>query len=239
MRLHRFYVSQPLGEEVVIEDVPTIKQWLKVFRYTQEDSVILFNGDGTEYVYKLQETSLLRCVLCLIEKNAGVTSPRRSHVYISVIKKDLFELAVEKATEYGITDITPIITDRTEKKHLNYERLKTIIKEASEQSGRNTIPLLHETKTLDEALDSTTALVPHGRVFVATLFGTPLTTLLALKKQGAASEDLAFFVGPEGGWTPREEKHFEDLSLVGVSLAQTTLRAETAAIAVAVVISIL
>jgi hypothetical protein len=46
MRLHRFYVLQPLGEEVVIDDVSLVNQWTKVFRYQLSNFVILFNGNG-------------------------------------------------------------------------------------------------------------------------------------------------------------------------------------------------
>jgi 16S rRNA (uracil1498-N3)-methyltransferase len=238
MRLHRFYVLQPLGEEVVIEDVPTIKQWLKVFRYTQGDSVILFNGDSYEYVYQLQETSQTRCVLTLTEKKQGLISTRKSYLYLTCIKKDLFELVCEKATECGVTDIIPIITDRTEKKHLNEERLRTIIKEASEQSGRGDILTLHPTVTLQDALNDARSLTSIDNIYVATLFGQSLSEKIQASKKEEPSP-LAFFVGPEGGWTPEEESLFEEEQLQRVSLGKTTLRAETAGIAVAVVIPLL
>jgi 16S rRNA (uracil1498-N3)-methyltransferase len=237
MRLHRFYVSQPLGEEVVIEDVPTIKQWLKVFRYTLGDSVIMFNGDGYEYVYELKETSPLRCLLVLIEKKPALLSKRRSYLYLAVIKKDLFELVCEKATECGITDIIPIITERTEKKSLNEERLRTIIKEATEQSGRGDMPTLHETTNLTHALISSQEAVPKNRVYIATLFGKNLKDELQHKHDKASP--LAFFIGPEGGWSDIEEKLFEVSGVNRVSLGETTLRAETAAIAASVVIPLL
>jgi 16S rRNA (uracil1498-N3)-methyltransferase len=238
MRLHRFYVLQPLGEEVVIEDVPTIKQWLKVFRYTQGDSVIVFNGDSYEYVYQLQETSHTRCVLTLIEKKPGLISTRKSYLYLACIKKDLFELVCEKATECGVTDIIPIITDRTEKKHLNEERLRTIIKEASEQSGRGNILTLHSTVTLRDALTHVHTLTSIDNIYVATLFGQPIADILKQPRKEEPTP-LAFFVGPEGGWTPEEESLFEHDNLQRVSLGNTTLRAETAGIAVAVVIPLL
>lgn len=237
MRLHRFYVSQPLGEEVVIEDVPTIKQWLKVFRYTLGDSVIMFNGDGNEYIYKLKETSPSRCLLVLTEKKTSLIPQRRSYLYLSIIKKDLFELVCEKATECGITDIVPIITDRTEKKHLHEERLRTIIKEAAEQSGRGDIPTLHESTTLTQALIHAQELVTENRVYVATLFGNNLKNELHPMRNTTSS--LAFFIGPEGGWSATEEKLFESSNVVRLSFGATTLRAETAAIAACVVIPFL
>ena len=237
MRLHRFYVSQPLGEEVVIEDVPTIKQWLKVFRYTPGNSVIMFNGDGNEYIYELQETSPSRCLLALTETRPGNVQKRRSYLYISLIKKDLFELVCEKATECGITDIIPITTERTEKKNINEERLRTIIKEATEQSGRGDIPTLHETMKLADALVQAQEVTAKNRVYVATLFGKNVKDEMHTKHD--ETSPLAFFIGPEGGWSEAEEKLFETEEINRVSLGTTTLRAETAAIAASVVIPLL
>ncbi len=240
MRLHRFYVSQPLGEEVVIEDVPTIKQWLKVFRYISGDSVIIFNGDGSEYTYTLQETSSTRCILSLSQKNPTYIPKRKSYLFISVIKKDLFEFALEKAIELGVTDIVPVITERTEKKLLNYERLTTIIKEASEQSGRGDLLTLHETISLEKAYILASEKVSQENVFIATLFGTPLKEVV--RRKNSLTEDssasVAFFIGPEGGWSDSEETTFKEKGFTRVSLGETTLRAETAAITAAVVISL-
>lgn len=240
MRLHRFYVSQPLGEEVVIEDVPTIKQWLKVFRYSIGDSVIMFNGDGSEYVYTLQETSPVRCTLFLSQKIFAYIPKRKSYLFVSIIKKDLFELALEKAAELGVTDIIPIVTMRTEKKLLNYGRLLTIAKESSEQSGRGDLLTVHETLTLENALLFVSENVSQENTFVATLFGSRLTEALVQKKNLNQEEStpVAFFIGPEGGWSEEEERLLKEQNFFRVSFGETTLRAETAVITAAVVISL-
>lgn len=234
MRLHRFYVSQPLGEEVVIDDVSTIKQWLKVFRYTQGDFVILFNGDHNDYTYSLREASLQTCLLTLVQKTPLHVPARRSFLFLAVIKKDLFELVVEKATECGVTDIVPLITTHTEKKNLNTDRLQTIIKEASEQSGRGSLLLLHETCTLSEALDMTKALrIAPTNTFATTLFGKKIQSILKERLSLLEKMDTAFLVGPEGGWSHEEEHLFEKENLNRISLGETVLRAETAGIACA------
>ena len=235
MRLHRFYVSQPLGEEVVIEDVSIIKQWLKVFRYTIGDFVVLFNGDNVDYTYELTLTSPSSCTLIQKEKNISTHTTRRSFIFLSVIKKDLFELVVEKAVEHGITDIVPLFSEHTEKKNLNFDRLRSIIKEATEQSGRTSLLQVHDTCTFDEA----TAMIPtfgiaSAGTYVATLQGENIKNLLLTKMDVTEpSTPVAFFVGPEGGWSDSEENKFVDEKYTRFSFGSTVLRAETAGIACA------
>jgi 16S rRNA (uracil1498-N3)-methyltransferase len=234
MRLHRFYVSQPLGEEVVIEDGLTIKQWLKVFRYDVGDFVILFNGDGYDYTYTLTETTSASCTLLLSEKKAVILSSHKSFLFLSVIKKDLFELVAQKSVEFGITDIVPLITEHTEKKNLNTERLHTIIKEATEQCRRSDLPTLHSSVTLLDSFSFLTSrkIVPEN-TYITTLFGKPLLEVLTKRITSSENEPqgaTAFFVGPEGGWSDNEEGLFRNNNYTRISLGDTVLRAETAGI---------
>ncbi len=235
MRLHRFYVSQPLGEEVVIEDVSLIKQWLKVFRYTVGDFVILFNGDNVDYVYELTLTSPSSCTLLQKEKNNSTHTTRRSFIFLSVIKKDLFELVVEKAVEHGITDIVPIFSEHTEKKNLNFDRLRIIIKEATEQSGRTSLLQIHDTCTFDEAVAMIPVLgITPDCTYVATLEGENIKNLLLSRINSTEPvTPVAFFIGPEGGWSDSEEEKFISENYTRFSFGNTVLRAETAGIACA------
>jgi 16S rRNA (uracil1498-N3)-methyltransferase len=223
MRLHRFYAQQPLGEEVVIDDVSLIAQWTKVLRYDSGDSVILFNGDGFDYTYTITDISRKACNLRVIKTSASYIPQHKSYLFLASIKKDLFELTTEKAVELGVTDIIPISTDRTGKKNLDYRRLELTIKEAIEQSGRGDIPRLHSELSLEQALLFAKENV-DASIYVATLGGEPFTSTMKPTK------DFALFIGPEGGWSDPEENLFTTASLIRISLGKTTLRAETAAI---------
>jgi 16S rRNA (uracil1498-N3)-methyltransferase len=230
MRLHRFNVVQPLGEEVVIDEVSLINQWTKVFRYTAGDFVILFNGDGNDYCYSITVVSKHSCTLRRESSSPSVIPTKKTYLYLAIIKKDHFELAAQKATELGITDIVPLITERTEKKPLDLRRLSLITKEASEQSGRGDVLVIHEPVTL-------TAITEHlqnnsitiERTFATTLFGTPVNQVIK-NSNVTSSTPCAFIVGPEGGWTDAEELFLEKNSFVRISFGATTLRAETAGI---------
>ncbi len=230
MRLHRFYVSQPLGEEVVIDDVSLVNQWTKVFRYNVGDFVNLFNGDGNDYTYSIDSVSKKQCTLAKQSSSPVYMPTKKTYLYLAVIKKNNFELVVQKATELGITDIVPFISERTEKKQLDTRRLQLITKEASEQSGRGDILTIHE--SIPFALlveDLQHKKIASDRTFIATIHGNPLNEILCTTSSSSNSP-CAFIIGPEGGWNDVEEAYCKDANFIGVSLGKTVLRAETAAI---------
>lgn len=226
MRVHRFYVSQPLGEEVVISDVSIIKQWAKVFRYKKGDFVVLFNGNEGDITYCIDNISTKNATLVFSNKQPAYIPEKNITLYLSVIKKDNFELVVQKATEIGVATIVPIISERSEKKGLNEERLNKIAIEASEQSGRGDIPTIMPIVSLSDVLDSNP---PHEAMYVLHMTGISLNEN-SIKNKIDNSKNIALFIGPEGGWSDNEEKLFTDKNIISISIGKTTLRAETAAI---------
>ncbi len=230
MRLHRFYVSQPLGEEIVIESVSTIKQMYNVFRYKEGDLVTVFNGEGLDITYKIKSISSSVCELSKIESRSSILVDKKLTLYISVIKKDNVELVAQKATELGVSKIVPIISERSEKKGLNKERLEKIAIEASEQCGRGDIPVIDDIKSFDEALSSrnTGALSIFAQMGGLNISEKPFQGKLNLAKE--KNSEINIWIGPEGGWSEKEIERFEKENMIGVSLGKTVLRAETAAI---------
>ena len=222
MRLHRFYVTQPLGEEVVIDDVSLVSQWTKVFRYTVGDFVVLFNGDGCEYTYSLQSVTKNNCTLGLTARTTSYIPKKRVTLYLSIIKKDNVELVVQKATELGVTTIVPVLSDRSEKKNVSLERLKKIAIESSEQCGRGDVPEIKEIVSLEEALNGVD---PVSLSILLDKEGDIISTL-----QGKKSNEINIFIGPEGGYTEEEKEKMRSTGLVMYSLGNTMLRTETAAI---------
>ncbi len=225
MRLHRFYVEQPLGEVVVIKDVSLIQQWTKVFRYTVSDFVVLFNGEGSDLVYSLDSIEKKECTLIRSKQSPSYIPTKKVFLYLSIIKKDNFELVVQKATELGVTTITPIISERSEKKNLNDERLRKIAIEASEQCGRGDIPLISPITELSSVLKE---LNPSEACLFLQMDGIAWNDALLQKKLKEGKVHL--FIGPEGGWSLDEENLFRKSGATSVSLGSTVLRAETAAI---------
>ncbi len=232
MRLHRFYVSQPLGEDVVIDDVSLVSQWMKVFRYTIGDFVILFNGDGLQSRYSITTLSKTSCTLLRTKSEASYIPTRKISLYLSLIKKDNFELVVQKATELGVTNIIPVLSERSEKKNLSLERLQKIAIEASEQCGRGDVPKIAEIISLDKAVS---LLAPETKGLVFTFDGKSIVSLTGEVK----NLDISLFIGPEGGWGTADEALFEKSPLLRCSLGPTVLRAETAAITACALVSLL
>ena len=232
MRLHRFYVSQPLGEEVVTEDVSLINQWTKVFRYTIDDLVVLFNGDGNDYCYSLSDIQKKSCTLKLSKTTPSYIPSQKITLCLSLIKKDNFELAVQKATELGVTTIIPILSFRSEKKNLSFERLEKIATESAEQCGRGDIPKIFPITPLTKILESVSAL-PQTQCIAFNMGGMPSKDI-----QKKTNKDIYIFIGPEGGWSEEDvtllEQHYVDIH----SLGETVLRAETAAIAACTLVTL-
>jgi 16S rRNA (uracil1498-N3)-methyltransferase len=151
------------------------------------------------------------------------------------------EWAVEKATELGVSKITPVLARRTEK-HLvlaatkRVERWRRIALEASKQSRRTTVPEITDPVPLKGALGDTTSPV---RILLSET--EQLTTITdALKQHGSIAEaplTHALAIGPEGGWTQDEMSLFTQNGWQSVTLGPRILRAETAAIAAIAILS--
>jgi len=224
MRLHRFCILQPLGEEVVINDVSLVNQWTKVFRYTVSDFVILFNGDGHDYCYSIQEIHKKSCVLKLTKTSPSYIPSQKITLCLSLIKKDNFELAVQKATELGVTTIVPVLSSRSEKKNLSFERLEKIAVESAEQCGRGDIPNILPITTLKETLLS---LTDNQQAIFLNMGGKPFHEA----KKNLGKKEAVIFIGPEGGWSSEDITITEEMGIQSYALGETVLRAETAVIA--------
>lgn len=153
------------------------------------------------------------------------------HLLLAIFKFDHFEWAIEKATELGVAEITPVLARRTEK-HLaqaaskRVERWRRIAHESSQQSRRTNVPLVHEPSALATILPAVNA---PTRILLAET--EQEHTLRAALDRSIARSEIALAVGPEGGWATEETQRFTDAGWQHVTLGPRILRAETAAIA--------
>jgi 16S rRNA (uracil1498-N3)-methyltransferase len=144
------------------------------------------------------------------------------------------EWAIEKATELGVSRITPILARRTEK-HLSQaaakraDRWRRIALEASKQSRRTTIPEIVDAATLKTALEHEKSLTKI--LLSETEQAATLSAVLSASVRPTGNESVALAIGPEGGWTPEEITLFISQHWQPVTLGPRILRAETAAIA--------
>lgn len=234
MRLHRFYILQPLGEVVVINDGLVLKQWKNVFRYTPGVSVIIFNGDGYDYTYEIESITSKECKLNQLKRSSSYIPDRKITLYLSLIKKDNFELVTQKITELGINTIVPVISERSEKKNLNIERLQKIVIEAGEQCGRGDITTISPIISLNEALNTVSKESFSLCLQMGGKYWKNDDTWGRINKETS----LNIFIGPEGGWSEKEENLFDKNKITKISLGKTVLRAETAAIVACGIVSL-
>lgn len=172
----------------------------------------------------------------IVERIAAEAPVIHVALFASLIKFERMEWLIEKATELGVAQLTPVEAERSEKgleraARKRLERWNRIAREASEQSRRARLPEIGEPMTLPEALTSESEcryLLDEAEVCPM------LSAFPALRR----SEDrVALLVGPEGGWTDRERSEIASAGWTPVSLGRGILRAETAAIAALAIVN--
>ncbi|MEK7560320.1 MAG: RsmE family RNA methyltransferase [Patescibacteria group bacterium] len=226
--MHRFYLDEKLGEEIlVIKEKSLLHQLRSVLRVQKQGKVIFFNDKGEfkglDFIYELKNMERTSANFLLKEKVENMREPRRRlTLYQSLIKKEKFEQVLQHTTEIGVFEFFPIISARSEKKSLNFERCEKVLKEAAEQSGRVIIPKFGKVLNFEKAIDSAKS--------------SGFKTYFAHTKEkenmiyGAGDRQVNLFIGPEGGWDEKEIFAFNRAGFRPVSLGRLTLRAETAAL---------
>jgi len=213
----------PQDGDFFVEDKKIYHQVKNVLKIAKAEKIIVCDGEGIEAECVIRDFDRDRLNLSVIETRENAGEPKRKVVLcLSILKKENFELAAQKAVEVGVSEITPIITERTVKLGLKTERLQKIIREASEQSGRSVLPKLNEPINFSEALASA---MSNSHVFFFDSSGSSLNTYPIILNTG-----IAVFIGPEGGWMEKEIALAKDSGAKIVSLGSLTLRAETATV---------
>lgn len=221
-KLPRLFVDAPLmdGGAVALGDEQA--HYLKnVLRRNEGDRVRLFNGREGEWLGALAGLSKKGGAVNLsYQLRTQPVHARRVHLYFAPIKKTAMDWMIEKAVELGATDIHPVVTQNTEVRKMNAERLTKQVFEAAEQCERLEIPVLHEIAALERAFD---AKIP---VLACIERQNARDIATATPKNG----DIGILIGPEGGFTA-DEKTFlsQKAGITPVTLGDSVLRAETAA----------
>ncbi len=231
MKIHRFFLNNPLGEEVLIKEKQLLHQWNNVLKFKIDENLILFNGkEKFDYVYTIKDIKKREVKLSLKEKAINLLQKEEKmtiNLCVSLLKKDNLDLVLEKCTEIGVSEFTPIISDRVEKKNIasfNKERAERLIMEATEQSGWGSVPVLNKEKKLKEFLLDIEKKGEIKKVIVLDI----------IEKENREinnnTNKLYIFIGPEGGWTQEERELFKKYNLKIASFGKNILRAETSAI---------
>jgi 16S rRNA (uracil1498-N3)-methyltransferase len=224
MRVHRFYVGKDvaLKHDFWLHDERLIYQWRKVLRMQAGQELTLFDGESEDRLYKIAEINEREAHVQLVTELVRQTPSREVYLLWSLLKKDKNDWVLQKATELGVSHFVPLLAERSEKTGFDIDRAYKIVIEAAEQCGRSDIPTVREPMLPATALDEL-----HDK---AVLYICEQDTGAEISVDAKA---WGVFIGPEGGWSEREKALFADAQLPHISLGQSTLRAETAAIVAA------
>lgn len=226
MRLHRFYLENENFETLTKGDIficrneAVVGQISRVLRAQAGDRMRFFNVSGEcECVI---DTIGKKDIFCTVTGYIEPLIQNKKVILVqSLIKKDKFEWVAQKATELGVTDIYPVISERSEKRGLDENRLGKIMIEATEQSGWGSAPVLHPINKLAE----TFIILSKEKVV---LYLLDMDGEKYIKNNSSVA--VAIFIGPEGGWSEQDKALFKANSVQTISLGRSVLRAETAAV---------
>jgi 16S rRNA (uracil1498-N3)-methyltransferase len=226
MRTARFFVPPEWiprsAEAFSIPAGPLHRQIVQVLRMKQGDHLTLLPNDGTEVECRI--TDITRSSVIGVIAGSVVANLIKPEVTVcaAITKRDTFEWMLQKCTELGVAHFIPLHTDRTIKKTPGVnKRWNEIVREASEQSGRATVPSIAEPTTLAKALAKTQAM---ARIIFHEEGDNQ--KLPPLQK----TMPLALFIGPEGGFAPQEIAFAKESKTHIIKMGTLVLRAETAAI---------
>ncbi|MBF0484039.1 MAG: 16S rRNA (uracil(1498)-N(3))-methyltransferase [Candidatus Omnitrophica bacterium] len=222
------------SKQCVITDVDEVHHLKNVLRVKSGDIVSVFNGKGLQAQGVIEEISpkLIKIFTHNFEQISE--SLPRLILACAIPKNSKFELIVEKATELGVSEIVPLLTQRTEFGRVKYagghkvDRFKTVALNACKQCQRAYFPKIHEFTKFDKALD---VLVDKSTVIIPSLMGERKLLKDVLLNQSNKNA-FSFFIGPEGDFTPEEYALAFQKGCIPVTLGANILRVETAAISV-------
>lgn len=199
------------------------KHIIRVLRKRENDILNITDGKGNLYEAKISLANDKHCVATIIVVHKQPKSwPYYIHIAIAPTKSnDRFEWFLEKATEIGIDEITPILCQNSERKVVKHERLEKIVLSAMKQSLQCVLPKLNPATSVSDFLNqnhSGTLCIAHCEDSKKNL----------LKHVVQTNEKTTILIGPEGDFSVTEIRHALERGFQPVSLGENRLRTETA-----------
>jgi len=204
---------------------------VNVMRLGAGDSVALFNGRDGEWTARIDIVGKKRCDVVLEDQRKAQPVMPDLWLLFAPIKKARIDFVAEKATELGVSEIRPVITQRTAMTRVNTARLAANAREAAEQCERMEVPVVVEPMKLDALLDQWP---PERHLMWCDEHGSglPIAEGLAGLSEAERAAPWALLIGPEGGFDDAERARLATFERAfAVSLGPRVLRADTAAAA--------
>ena len=222
--MHLFYTPDLAGDTYILNDEES-RHCSKVLRLQEGTVVYLIDGVGGFYTAEIKVSHPKHTELRILDaqKEYGKRN-HYLHIAIAPTKNiDRFEWFLEKATEIGIDEITPIISERSERKDVKQDRLNKVITSAVKQSLKAYHPKLNELTKLSALL----TLKDDSQKFVAHCLDDEKSFL---KEQISLNGRYTILIGPEGDFSSAEVSLSKQAGFIPVSLGDSRLRTETAAL---------
>lgn len=202
------------------------KHIVKVLRKKAGDRVNITNGKGLFFVATIEEASPSKCTIRILEKEQQQPLPYYIHLAVAPTKlNDRFEWFLEKATEIGISEITPVFCDHSERTKIKPERYEKIVLSAMKQSLKAYLPKLNTAVSFKEFIDKNQE--ANSKKYIA---HCEETDRKSLKSVVQPRESITILIGPEGDFSTDEIALALQKGFTPVSLGNSRLRTETAAV---------
>lgn len=218
-----FYTPNITNTNTFVLDETESKHAIKVLRLNQGDEICLVDGKGSFYIAEINNAHQKKCEVKIIKNEKEENNKPRIHIAIAPTKNnDRLEWFIEKTTEIGISEISPIICDHSERKFLKTERLEKRAISAMKQSLKATLPLVNDSINFKNFVNS----IPETtEKYIAHCYNE---NQKHLKEIYPGSKDCVVLIGPEGDFSLQEVELALNNGFTPISLGKSRLRTETA-----------
>jgi 16S rRNA (uracil1498-N3)-methyltransferase len=222
--MHLFYCPDITGTAYTLSEEES-KHCIRVLRLKQGGTIHITDGRGNTHECRITGDHPKRCAVDIV---STISTPARSsgHLHIAIAptkNTERFEWFLEKATEIGIDEITPLFCQHSERTVLKLPRLEKVMASAMKQSLKSWLPQLREPREFADLITAGFS----GQKFIAYCETGKEQHLKALLKPGT---DTIILIGPEGDFAPSEIETAVSNGFIPVSLGSSRLRTETAGV---------
>jgi len=222
--MHLFYTPDLIGTIYTLDETES-KHCIKVLRLSMHDIIHLIDGKGGFFKAQIIDTNPKKCSVEIVESKKEY-GKRNQYLHIAIAPTkniERFEWFLEKATEIGIDEITPLLCEHSERKIIKTDRLEKIIISAMKQSKKAYKPVINEMIEIKRFLSRDF----KGDKFIAHCEDNHKNLLKTIYKQG---NNAIILIGPEGDFSLEEIQLSKDNKFIEISLGESRLRTETAGI---------
>ena len=232
MALPFFYITEfdPSKKEIVLDE-DTSKHIVQVLRMKEGEQLNLTDGKGDLIMTEITDAHKKHCKVKIQDTRHKEQGGRKITIAISLLKNtNRFEWFLEKATEIGVSEIIPLICERTEKEKFRLERMNGILISAMLQSQQCWLPKLHERQDFNQSIKQSN----QQQKFIAHCAEGNKSQLT----NNPINQSTIVLIGPEGDFTKDEIDLALQNNFIPVSLGETRLRVETAGVVAATLLSL-